>query len=412
MHNNNFHAWPALTRRSFLCATGLAAVAAVVGPEVLSSSKALAASSTPVPRGELLPDLTQTNTLTVLIRFSAPQDAAGALLSATSSDKRSQWSVLLGGGAVQLRAQAPNLERSTQVRFPLAADRRGHLDDGNQHWIAVRVGAEGTDMFVDGQWAHSSTTRSCPHSIGGLTVVTQGAVGGSDGFTEVFPGTISDVIVTSRALNSAAIAAASPTPNATTEWSPDRAYNTQRPLINRLPEAPAMSSFVAGTLYAEFQTDAGGVMSILSAGDTTQDSTDLTLALNNGAFVIEHRVKGTSSMKFTVPGTWNDGRRHSVCLTTSPFGTIIYADGSEIERHTSTAFLQSLSGMNGLWIGGNIDSNGEQWKFTGTIGQVKIFNWSLSPQQVASVSRQPVIESLALFDNGFAGSAKDLTPVW
>lgn len=404
------------TRRQLLASAGLAMAATALAPCTMAASAPVSQSQTNFDGSGLLdissslPIINDGPNVSVIFRFQAAPGSGGALVSASNPAGTARWTILLAGGSLKVLAESGGLSRPTALQYPLAADRKGHLDDGFPHWVAVRTSVTGTDLFVDGQWAHTTTAPTSPSMLSGLTALSLGGTKRNAGDVELFTGMIDNVRLESSALSGAQILAACPTPTVRSRWTPDRTYGTNIPLINRLPEAPEMVGYTQGALYAEFSSTSAATMSILSAGDTREDSTDLTLALSNGNLVVEHRVRGVDTMKFTVKGTWNDGVRHSVCLTVSAYGSIVYVDGSEVERHSSTAFLAALTGMNGLWIGGNIDIGGPQWQFDGTIGKAQVHNAPLTAQQVAGIANQSVIESRAIFDNGYAGSANYRIP--
>ncbi|PRQ12233.1 hypothetical protein C1Y63_02685 [Corynebacterium sp. 13CS0277] len=326
---------------------------------------------------------------TLLFRYQAEPGSTGPIVQARA-----------GGSAVfGVAIDRGHLEFGEQLRFPVASDRPAHLDDGHPHWVALVVDPQGTRVFLDGQYAHS-TTRTYSERAQAATVM---AGGGN------VTGWVSDVVCTDRALSPEEISRMCTLPVPVGSWQGPFDVAPRVPLVNRLPDLGEQLP-TEGTLFVEFTTVDRGVVSLMSVGDSRADATDLTLALNDGALVVEHRTRGRFAMKFTVAGDWADGERHSVAMSTSPHGSIVYVDGSEVERHSHSSFIAGLGGATGLWLGGNTDNHGEEWKLTGTIHRAAVFQQPLLWQQVAQLAEQPIAVSRALFDRGYGGSASYRIP--
>ncbi|WP_165168514.1 exo-alpha-sialidase [Rothia uropygialis] len=346
--------------------------------------------------------------MTLSIQFKTSPGSGGTLLSAGDSGSPDIWKLGIDSGHVVISESSSG--KKTEGRFPVPSDRRGELDDGNLHWVTLRCEESGTSLYVDGQWAHAFTRDYSLFAWGNPNVLTAGAVRNRSSASEFFTGSIRAISCTPTALTDEIIAARCTLPDTKSKWTPFLAYSASAPLVNRFTEVPGLQSWDKGTVFAEFSTTSSGTMAIMSLGDTRAESTDFCLALKDGQLVVEHRSKGTNNMKFTVASQLNDGKRHSVCAAVSERGTRIYIDGSEVERHSHHSFASSLDDLNGLWIGGNTDIHGEEWKFTGRIGRVKIFPWALTSQQIAGLAEQPVISAQALFDKGYAGSSNYRIP--
>lgn len=346
--------------------------------------------------------------MTLSIQFKTAPGASGTLLSAANSNSSNIWKLGIDSGHVVISESSSG--QKTAGRFPVPSDRRGELDDGNHHWVTLRCEESGTSLYVDGQWAHAFTRDYSLAAWGDPDFVTAGAVRNQGGASEFFTGAIQSVSCTPTALSDEIIAAHCTLPDTKSKWTPFLTYSASVPLVNRFAEVPGIQAWNQGTAFAEFSTTSSGTMAILSLGDTRAEATDFCLALKDGQLVVEHRSKGGINMKFTVASQLNDGKRHSVCAAISERGTRIYIDGSEAERHSHHSFSSSLADLNGLWIGGNTDVHGEEWKFNGQIGRVKLFPAALTSQQIAGLSAQPVISAQALFDKGYAGSSNYRIP--
>ncbi|WP_084562900.1 exo-alpha-sialidase [Corynebacterium aquilae] len=340
---------------------------------------------------EFLSALSSEKEATLAFRYQPDSEANGSLVTARKGGEVVFGVELLDG---HLKASADDA-----FRYPVASDRRAHLDRGT-HCVALRTSEQGTEIFLDGQFAHA-TTRLFEDRM----VADELVAGGGD-----FAGTISDIQTFSRSLTDQEISKLSTLPEALAEWNEATKCSPDVKLENRIADLGDVAQLVEGTVFVEFSTTDQNVVSLISIGDEKADATDLTLALNKGALVVEHRVSNKNSMKFTVAGQWADGAKHSVCLTTSRYGSVVYADGSEVERHSNPDFVASLGQANGLWLGGNKDVHGEEWKLDGIIHRAAIYNQPFTWQQVAQLSNEPIISSVALFDRGYAGSASYRIP--
>lgn len=335
--------------------------------------------------GELVSTLAENQEVTVTVGFET-SNAEETLMKAEGA--QGTWSIKLHDGHLMLQSQGG--EQDVDLRYPVASDRKANLADGSHHTVAVEITESGTRVFLDGQYAHSTTAHVSPAELH-VNAVTTGE--GVKAAAE--PGATAQLKNSPEAL----------LPKPIVSWGEQKGLSPKVPLKNHISDRPDMAELSSGTMFVEFQTTARGVVSLISASDTTVGSTNLTLALNDGEIVVENRVDGRNSMNFKVPGKYNDGQVHSVALTVSPRGSVLYADGSPVERHSSTTFLADLKGMNGLWLGGNVDDGGDQWQLSGDILKASIFDAALTAQGVATVSGVQLPESVPVFDHGYEGSA-------
>lgn len=390
-----------------------AAVAAPPSPVWESAGPHSLDGRTPVDVSSAVPSLRGLSQGTLSLRFRATRSAdAQALFSLSDpSAASSNVTLSLNKGNLHVEARDAGAYAST-LTWPVTSDRPGEFDDSRWHTVTWIVGEEGTALFVDGTPVHWGTSTAFLSHLG--TSATSALIGGnrdSSGQEWTFVGEIADITVHDVPLSAAEIASLAPAPDTAEKWVPMRQHSPTTPLVNRFGELDDLGAVEEGTLHARFVTTASGLNTILSAGSTQAPSTNLTVAVQDGALVVEARSDGASSMIFTVPGHWNDGVAHTVTLTVSSTrGTVLFADGSQVERHSSTMFFSQLQGMDGLWTGGNVDNGGEQWKFTGEIGDVMVFRHALHEPEVQRLSPAQEIRTQALFDRGYADSANYRIP--
>lgn len=388
-----------LDRRSLIKAAGLAGAGYLISPAIANAQTTSTDNlySLPFDVSRDLPVLTQNKESTLYFQFKADSGVNGNLVSATGTNS---WTVKLVNGHFEIETIQNG--SSISKRYPNATDRPTHYDDDAWHWLAIRRTDHGITVYLDGGALHSVADNTSPYTVAGLTRL----ILGSDSFS----GTIRNWSVYPEAHSAQEISNNCPLPGALAAWDTGFSVAPTTSLINRVSALGALNALTKGSIFVEFQTTATGVVSLISVGDSNHDSTDFTIALNDGNLVFEHRVKGSKTYVFTVPAALNDNVKHSVCVTVSPFGSLFYVDGSEVERHSATKFISQLTDANGLWFGGNVDINGPQWQLTGYIHRAAVFDVALTAQQVYQLSQSPAIDIVALFDRDFADSANYRIP--
>lgn len=336
--------------------------------------------------------------------------ARQVLFAVHSADLSKRCVVELFGGNVRVRAEGFE-SRNGNIEWPVRSDREGDLADGRQHYVTWTVSATGTEIAVSGIPVHWGTSTNF------LQPFTQGAlftIGGSAHPHDAdagFVGTIDAPVFSSTPLNNATLAQNVAAKDTWKKWTPERHYSPAGALVNRLPEIPGTNANTEGTVYAQFKTTAGGVQAIVSASSSSATANNFTIALDNGDLLVSIQSGGRNFAVFTVPGHWNDGNWHSVCATVSSSkGFVIYGDGSQIERYTTAPFFGAIESMDSLCIGGNRNSSGEQWKFTGQIRNVRVYDEPLLPAEVQRLEGASPVLTQALFDIGYGGSANYRIP--
>ncbi|MFF2051170.1 exo-alpha-sialidase [Leifsonia sp. NPDC058194] len=302
---------------------------------------------------------------------------------------------------------------ATTLTYPSADDptAAATFNDGAWHTAAVTVGSGGTRVYADGYQVFAGTSTAFFNTVTGLNGMWIGRNVDSGGGQWYFTGTVASVKVYASALSAADVVSLSAAPGALLSYPVSQSFNGTSTYIDKTADLGAVSSLATGSIAASFaSTSTAAAGTILSASDTTNPSSNITVSLNNGALYFEARTNGTYSTQLTAPGRFNDGATHTVVLAAGPAGTTIYADGYRLAASTSTAFFSSVSGLNGMWIGRNADNGGGQWYFGGTINWVRAYSTALSDSQAKNLAGATPSTFQALYDNGYAGSANYRIP--
>jgi hypothetical protein len=291
-------------------------------------------------------------------RTTSPLGAKALVSGSNTSSASSNLTQSINGENAHYEARVTGTGDLARLDWPIPQDRAGRLNDGQWHTMVTTVGASGTRVYIDGYQVHSGSSTAFFDDIPGLNSLKVGMNTDSSGNEWGFVGDIAATYVYGGVLTDAEVLALYPAPDTTVKWTPDIAYATTTPLGNKFPSSGAFTTASEGTIVARFRTTAGGTQAIVSAANTAHASTNMTIALQNGDLYYEHRTSGTYAAQVTVPGKWNDGRWHYVAVRVNDRGTVLYADGAEIARHASVAFMDDLTGANGIWVGGNVASSG------------------------------------------------------
>ncbi len=355
---------------------------------------------------------------TIVARFKTTSaNTAMTILSASDTAlPSSNVTLSVNAGKLHFEVRQNNASTSTyatNLTYPSADDPASSavFNDGAWHTAAVTVGSAGTRVYADGHQVFAGTSTGFFNTVTGLNGMWIGRNVDNGGGQWYFTGTIASVKVYSSALSAADVLSLSPAPDALLSYPVSQSFNGTSTYVDETADLSSVSSLAAGTIAASFSsTSTAAAGAILSASDTTNPSSNITVSLNNGSLYFEARTNGAYTAQVTVPGKYNDGATHTVALTAGAGGTVLYADGYRIASSATAAFFSSVSGLNGMWIGRNVDNGGGQWYFGGTIDWVRVYSTALSDSQVKNLSGTTPSTFQALFDNGYAGSANYRIP--
>lgn len=157
-----------------------------------------------------------------------------------------------------------------------------------------------------------------------------------------------------------------------------------------------VKNLTEGVVVVTFSTTQdSGSAALLSASNSAEDSTNLTLALRHGHLYWEVRNEPESGKGWLAKadaedaGPVNDGREHTAVVNVTGENTALYLDGQQVFSTTSASFFDDVDGLDSLRLGANYDSHGKQWGFAGTVSRVQVFDTPVTPSDVAQLSPAP-----------------------
>lgn len=363
-----------------------------------------------------LASVSSLSTGTIVARFQTTSTAvAKTILSASdTADASSNLTLSVNNAGLHYEVRDNNgvgATFATNLTYPTVNDPAGSYNDGREHTVAVSVGAEGTRIFADGHQVYAGTSTAFFDDVTGLDGLWVGRNVDNTGGQWFYNGTIASVQVYDSALSPADVLTLSPAPATTLSYAVNQSFDGTSTYVDKTADLSAVSSLAEGTIAARFQTSSSAAAKvILSLSDVADTSSNITLSVNNGALYFESRQDGAYATRLTAAGTYNDGAWHTVAVTVGPTGTIIYADGYRIGFASGTGFVSNVTGLDGMWIGRNVDNGGGQWYFDGTIDWVKIYSAQLNDAEVKTIAGTAPQPYVAIFDNGYAGSANYRIP--
>jgi len=149
----------------------------------------------------------------------------------------------------------------------------------------------------------------------------------------------------------------------------------------------SQNSFVNPTVYSEelwFKTTTTNGGTLIGFGSTNTSGTssnhDRTVYMDAAGHLIFGTWTGQQNTT-TTPETYNDGAWHHVVATQSSAGLALYVDGALRGTNPATG----AENRTGYWrVGGDTTWDGIQPWFAGTVDEVAVYPFALSPEQVAS----------------------------
>ncbi|MGQ4730875.1 GDSL-type esterase/lipase family protein [Streptomyces sp. Ju416(a)] len=158
--------------------------------------------------------------------------------------------------------------------------------------------------------------------------------------------------------------------------------------------AAAVASLTTGTVLVTFRTTSHNeAMTLISASDPGDPSSNLTLNLQGGALRFSVRRQGALLVDFTTRTRYDDGRRHTVAVTVDSTGTRLHAGGRAVFDTASRPFFGSVPGLTSLTLGANLDSDhpGGEWFFTGVIERAAVWGRVLDQGELVAQCPRPVV---------------------
>ncbi|MCX4735610.1 laminin G domain-containing protein [Streptomyces sp. NBC_01363] len=159
----------------------------------------------------------------------------------------------------------------------------------------------------------------------------------------------------------------------------------------------ALAPLTAGTIVVTFRTTSHNeAMTLLSASDPTEPSSDITLNLSGGALQFSVREKGAALINVMTKTRYDDGLRHTVAVTVDSSGTRLHAGGRKVFETARHSFFAAVSGLSALALGRNLDSDhpGGEWFCTGTIERAAVWDRVLDEAELVAQSPRPDLADL------------------
>lgn len=159
----------------------------------------------------------------------------------------------------------------------------------------------------------------------------------------------------------------------------------------------ALAPLTTGTIAVTFRTTSHNqAMTLISASDPADPSSNLTLNLSGGALQFSVRKKGAVLVNVMTRTRYDDGLLHTVAVTVDATGTRLHAGGRAVFATASHAFFGDVPGLSALTLGCNLDSDHPrgEWFYTGTIERAAVWNRVLGESELVAQSPRPALADL------------------
>lgn len=171
------------------------------------------------------------------------------------------------------------------------------------------------------------------------------------------------------------------------DYKVNRSFNGTSDFVDHTVDINKAAGLTQGSIAVKFKSTSSALAkTFISASNTAKPSSNISLTMNNGAVYFENRENNVYAARITATGTYNDGKWHTAVLNVGNSGTKIYVDGSEKGSSSSTAFFANVPSLNGMWVGKNVDSTGGEWFYAGDMEYVKVYNRTLTLEEIAELS--------------------------
>lgn len=176
-------------------------------------------------------------------------------------------------------------------------------------------------------------------------------------------------------------------------------YFYGRDFIDKTYDIDKVKDIESGSIVAKFNiTSSGAANTILSLSDNTNASKEFAVGVNAGGKIFINGRADTANHSVTINnGSYNDGKWHTLVVSSDESGLKVYVDGTNIHSNGTNLFLSSLKKPTNLSIGRNVHDAGGEWFYNGGISYVEIFNKPLTEEQITSIS--PIEKANSDFDS-------------
>ncbi|KAB1909271.1 hypothetical protein F8279_03900 [Micromonospora sp. AMSO1212t] len=174
----------------------------------------------------------------------------------------------------------------------------------------------------------------------------------------------------------------------TVNYAVNQAFDGSSTFVDRSADVSRVAGLTHGSIAVRFRTSSPATAkTLLSASHTADESSNISLTVNGGTVYFENRENGVNATRLNSSGgPFNDGRWHVAIVTVGAGGTRLYVDGTLRASDPSTRFFSNVTGLNGMWIGRNVDSRGAEWHYNGDIDFVRVYGTPLPAGEISDLS--------------------------
>jgi lysophospholipase L1-like esterase len=144
-----------------------------------------------------------------------------------------------------------------------------------------------------------------------------------------------------------------------------------------------------GTVLVTFRsTGHRQAMTLLSASDPAEPSSNITLNLSAGCLQWSARENGAVLVDVRTRTRYDDGVTHTAAITVDGTWTRLWINGRAVFDTRQPHFFRSIGGLSALGIGRNVDSDhpGGEWFWTGRIERAAVWDRVLTEAELGAQS--------------------------
>ena len=269
----------------------------------------------------------------------------------------------------------------------LEAEDARSLDDGRWHSAVVTVSPTGTRLYLDGYQVFCGTTTAFLKDLPGLT---QAVVGQGDS-PEVVAFTVHPRVLTAREVLALSRRAEPLVEVAANRLSPHD--------VARFADARHGSFWLRFRVRGRMQQGA-----LLAAGGLGREQLAVTVGPEGIAYT--GVTTAGERREVTAAGTWSDGGWHEVVVAVGHGSVDLYVDGFRETHAPGEFFLGDVEGLDEIVVGQDC----EGVRLSGEVQRAGLYDYALSDSQIKRLYEVEPIETDALFDRGYCGSASYRIP--
>ena len=314
------------------------------------------------------------------ISFEFRSRSDGNLFLLRGSDARSLEMRIVGSSLVYEAAVPSKWNK-------LEAEDIRSLDDGRWHSAVVTVDSAGTRLYVDGYQVFCGTTTAFLKDLPGLT---QAILGQGDS-PEITAFRVRPEVLTSRE-----VLALSRRVQPLVEFAANRLSPYD---VTRFCHARHGSVWLRFRVRGRMQQGA-----LLAASGLGREQLSVTVGPEGITYTC---VSATGERReVQADGAWSDGDWHEVVVTVGHGAVDLYVDGFREKHAPGEFFLGEVEGLDEIVVGQDCDGV----RLSGEVQRAGLYDYALSDAQIKRLCEIEPIETDALFDRGYRGSASYRIP--